>query len=338
MRSVAVSRRHTFACCVALGVAATLFSSCDQQPSASPFSSPASPDATTVPTLTGPGLEEARRFRTDFGLRSDEGWIRTVAADASSDRTTYGVPLTAEEIDELGRRAREIDQIVPIVVGYGEAHETEWGGAYIDQESGSVVALFTDHVDAHRLALLAQVWPKAKLQLRQVRWTKTQLETAKAKFRSEEEWISTVPADVTSLGINIEANRIDATLSSPNPGAVELVLTHFGWEAALLKVSSDGTGAKLLKPATLEVNVTDESGRAYSGLACIAYPDLAGATDPRPDPLPLTDASGRCVLSLRATGYWIEIERPNAPGVVLATIRAVMRAGESASIGVVVPD
>jgi hypothetical protein len=287
--------------------------------------------------LSSAGLEDARRFRTDFGLRSDDGWILAVAGDPASDRTTYGVPLTAEEVTELGRRAHDVDQIVPIVVAYGEAHPAQWAGAYIDPASNSVVGLFTGDLELHRLAIFAQVWPKAGVEVRQVARSKTELEAAKARVHDDEAWLSTIPAVVVSLGINIELNRLEARLSSPNPLATRLVLSHFGWDESLLQVSSDGTGARLLAPSALTVKVADVAGTPKPGLACIAYPDVPGATDPRPDPLPLTNASGECELGLRATGYWIEIERPSEPFHVLGTTRVVLRPAESLSVELTVP-
>jgi hypothetical protein len=282
-------------------------------------------------------LEEARRFRTDFGLRSDDAWIFGVARDPSSDRTTYGVPLTAAEIQELARRIRDVDQIVPLVITYGEAHPEEWGGAYIDQQAGGVlVAQFTARVDLHRLALFAQVSPNAKLEVRQVTWTQAQLEAAKERFQQDEPWFATIPADIRSVGLDIRANRVVAAVSSPNPNAPEIVLAHFGWGENLLQISSDGTGALLLPRGTLVVTVVDQAGRPVAGLRCAAYPDLAGATNPHPDPpLPPTDQSGTCVLDLRSTGYWVQIERLTEPPHVIAIARAVVLAGKSVSVQVV---
>ncbi len=224
------------------------------------------------------------------------------------------------------------------MITYGEAHPAEWGGAYIDQEAGGLlVALFTDHIELHRIALFGQLSPAARLELRQVKRSQAELEAAKERVRADDAWFATIPADLTSLGLDTVGNRLTARVSSPNPNAAELIVKHFGWDDTMLQVSSDGTGARLLARATLRVTVVDESGNPVSGHRCVAYPDVPGATDPRPDPpLPLSDASGTCVLDVRATGYWIHIERAADASQPLAIVRAVVAPGETVAVQAVV--
>jgi hypothetical protein len=294
------------------------------------------PRAKLLRPSSGGYKDEARQFRTSFGLRSDDGWIASVARDPGSDRITYGVPLTAEEVDELGRRIRDVEAIRDFVITYGEEHPEAWGGAYIDQDAGGVlVAQFTANLEQHRLALLGNIWPKASLDIQQVRWTQTQLEAAKERISKDEPWFATLPAVVTSLGLDDRGNRVVARISTPNPDASDLVLAHFGFDDSLLQVMSDGTGARLLGRGTLIVTVVDASNRPVSGVGCAAYPDLDGATDPHPDPMPTTDGAGRCLLDLRATGYWIHIERRTSPTTLIAIGRALVVAGKSATIQIV---
>lgn len=322
---------------IAFLVLAVAGAGCEPSPSASTSTATAPPTSvSSVPTLSAGEWAEARRFRKSFGLRSDDGWIASVARDPDSDRITYGVPLSADEIDELGRRIRDVEAIRDLVITYGEEHPEDWGGAYIDQEAGGVlVAQFTANLEQHQLALLGKIWPKARLDIRQVRWTQMELEAAKERISDDEPWFATLPAVVTSLGLDDKGNRVVARLSTPNPHASDLVLTHFGFDESLLQVMPDGTGARLLGRGTLLVTVVDAANRPVSGVGCAAYPDLDGATDPHPDPMPTTDGDGRCLLDLRATGYWIHIERLTSPVTVIAIARVVVTAGKSGAIDIV---
>jgi hypothetical protein len=293
--------------------------------------------ASVIATLSPSDFDEAFRFRTDFGLRSDETWIRQVASDPTSNRTSYGVPLTIDEVSELDTRNRTADQIRDWVTGYGERHPDEWAGAFIDQPSGGTfVALFTGNLDRHRLALFAGIWPKANLEIRQVKWSLAALDAFKERVEKDGAWLAALPADVRSLGVDIVGNRVTVDISSPIPTAPQLVLEHFGGDATLLNVTSDDNGALLLPPGLLTVTVTDPQGAPIRGLACIAYPDASGASDPRPAPIPTTDSDGTCELAVRATGYWVVIEDPREPQRALAFGRAVVGSGDPAVITIVV--
>lgn len=296
---------------------------------------PAPPDslATTPASLSPDQMAEAERFRVDFGLRSDAAWIMEVARDPASDRATFGVPLTTEEIAELQRRARDVDQIRAIVIAYGEDHPEEWAGAYIDHEAGgALIAQFAGNVNSHRIALLTQVWPKAKVEVRSVRWSLDALRSFGARLPSEEPWFASIPAVLTGFGPNVVLNRVEIQVSSANPAASELILAHFGWDSSVAVVKSDGTGALLLPTGSLVIRAVDQDGDPVSGLACVAVPDVAGAYEPRPIPMPRTDTSGACTLELPATGYDVSLERGHAPPRVVGQGRAVVAPEETSHV------
>jgi hypothetical protein len=156
-------------------------------------------------------------------------------------------------------------------------------------------------------------------------------------MRGDSGWYATIPAVLRSLGPDTARNRVVVELSSPNPRAAALVLAHYRLAPDMVEVSSDGTGALLLDPATLTVTVVDGSGRPLAGLGCAAYPDLAGASNPHPDPMPVTNDAGTCDLEVRATGYWIQIERLTQPREVIAVARVVVAPGENQKVRVVAP-
>jgi hypothetical protein len=103
---------------------------------------------------------------------------------------------------------------------------------------------------------------------------------------------------------------------------------QYEWPPGVLALESDGTGALLLPTGRLKVIALDSDSHPMPGVACVAYPDVEGAYEPRPVPMPTTDPTGVCLLSLAATGYRIALEVGAGPPVVIAVGRAIVAAGE----------
>ena len=269
------------------------------------------PQGTLAPSaVIARELIEARRFRENYGLRADDDWIRQVAADPSSaaGKVKYSVPLTPAEVADLDQRALAVDAIKQLVVDYGAAHPADFGGAWIDQPGGGIlVAQFSAHVDEHRAALLSRVRPGAPLEVRAVSRSLAYLKAQAERLRGQDAWFRSIPAVLTSYGVDEPANQVFVRISSVNADATRLIEQHFGWQGAVT-VESDGTGALLLPHGQLVVTVHDSHGNAVSHLRCVAISDLPGAYE-APTNAPTTDARGQCRLELPATGYWIRLER-----------------------------
>ncbi len=277
--------------------------------------------------LTASEMRDAIKFRETFGLRADEGWIRLVAADPDSEegRFKYGVALTPEEVADLDGRSVAVEAIREQVIRYGLANPDDWAGAYIDQQRGGIlVAQFSANVEDHRQALLRGLGPRARLEVLPVEYSLEYLQAEADKIHGTNDWFLTIPAYLTSYGVDVAANRISIDISSVEPDAQAIIEDHFGW-AGLTKVESDGTGALLLPFGTLRVEVRDARGDPVQGLRCTPVADLAGASYEQMSPV--TDRQGVCVLRLPATGYWIQLERGLAPRVLVATERAVVTPG-----------
>jgi hypothetical protein len=224
------------------------------------------------------------------------------------------------------------------VLAYGAAHEPDWAGAFIDQENGGVLVVqFAGNFDTHRKAILAHVHPGAPLELRQVQWSLAQLQGFARRVVGDEEWFKTIPAFLYGFGPDVAANRVSIQISSVVPDATSQIENHYGWSSDIVKVVSDGTGALLLETGLLRVTARDTTGRPVSGLACVAVPDLSGAYEPRPVPMPMTDADGVCDLVLPATGYWIRLERGGGPPELVAIGRAVVIEDRAMEVVVTVP-
>lgn len=294
-----------------------------------------SPPALTEPPAPSPTVDaapataaelDAQRFRDDFGLRSDLAWVRLVGADPGSDRTTYGVPLTADEIAELARRSNALEDIRGPVLDYAIA-QSDYAGAWIDNDRGGILVVqFAGPVLKHHAALFSMVRPGAPLEVREVRWSQAQLDALQGQLGADADWFLTIPAYLYGDGTNVVTNRFEVQVSSADPDVEAKILAHFGWSSDMVVVKSDGTGALLLQPGTIEVLALDPSGRPVQGLACIAISDIPGAHDARSLPMPTTDEDGICQVVAAAGDYTIHLERGAGPPTVVATGRATITA------------
>lgn len=315
----------------ALGlVVVVLIASCDRsRPSSSaPFSpSPggSAAERTPLPSISQAAVAEAKAFREQFGLRSDDAWILAVLSDPTADREPYGVALTRDEIAELNQRLDDIEAIREAVVGYGQSHPDDWAGAYIDQQRGGIlVAQFSRNVGTHRIALFSLVQPGAPLEVNGVRWSLKELNALAGRFDRQDPWFSTIPAVLYGSGPDVGTNRFDLEISTADPRAEGLVLEHFKLGTDILQVTIDGTGALLLERGTLRIRAVDKHGAGIPGIACAAYADVAGAYDSHPVPMPTTNDGGICLLQLPATGYWVRLEEGEGPPTVVGIGRAVV--------------
>lgn len=292
-------------------------------PAQEPVETPAAPSV-AAPSLSAHDLAEAIRFRGGFGFRTDEAWIRAVAADPASARgqAEFGVPLTPEEFAEIVRRSQTSDVIKQVVIPYGLANPEDWAGAWIDhQHGGRFVVQFSGQIEKHRAALHAKISPDANFEVRAVEFSLAELRELDATMMdpANEAWLGTIPARLLGYGPSEPTNRYHVKISSANPNAAALIEQHFGWQG-VVEVESDGTGALMLPRGTLRVRATNQQGLSVPGLTCVPVPDMPGSYEP---PIGGTRTNGRgvCELELPATGYWIRLE---LEGVLIALGRVVV--------------
>lgn len=279
----------------------------------------------------------AKRFREDFGLRADDSWLLAVADDPSADRTTFGVPVTQAELRDLNGRIESVDAMREVVVAY-TATQPDWAGTYVDQARGGVLVVqFTGLLDVHREALLSKVRPFAPIEIRLVRWSVAELQGFADQVTAERAWFDALPAVMTGYGPNVMLDRLEIELSSADPDVTRKIESHFGWTDDVASVSSDGTGALLLPTGRLVVHVLAHDGHPLAGLGCVAIPDISGAHDPRPVPLPTTNAQGVCDLVLPASGYSLRFEIGEGPPRLVAQGRATVVAGATTQVTVRAP-
>jgi hypothetical protein len=310
---------------------------CGQQPPSA--SVPVLP--TQAPPSVAPGdLDDAIRFRTTFGLRSDPDYVRRVAADPSSASGTrdFGVPLLPLEVAELRRRQAVTSEALPAILEYGARHADEFAGALVDQPRGGVVVVrFTGHLDNHKRSLGQLVGSDVAIDVQFGSFSQRELEAHRETIAtSNEAWMASIPAKRIGLGVDVDAQRVILRVSSPHPNAPELVEAHFG-KPEWLAVESDGTGIDLLRPGSLDVTVTDVAGRPIPGLDCTFIPDWnGGPLDPFGGQW-TTNTSGKCSVELLSSGYWIRISRGGGNNQQIVAIRrAVVEEGLETHLTIIV--
>ena len=122
-----------------------------------------------------------------------------------------------------------------------------------------------------------------------------------------------IDAALMGVGADIMANVTDVEISSANPGAPALIVAHYGVPADMLRVSSDGTGIRLLERGMIRGTVLLADGSAPPPDAIL---EVSWEPD-RPGP-----GSGDCGVG--DMGYGVgrggAIELPCAPGGWTITI------------------
>lgn len=219
-----------------------------------------SASATAVPT-PDPEIEQAIRFRHDFGLRFDRDWVIAAGTDPTASEDPFGVPLYPDEVAQVLANEANTNATTPIVVGYASAFPDESGGVYVDRDAhpGVVTALFTNNLAKHASALagLANGHPVI---VRQVRYTYAELDTLMEWVFADIDWMEAIPARMQGLGVDVIKNVIEMEVSSAEPTASRQITDRYGLGDRLV-VTSDGTGAALLPSGNVHGTVRTKSGK-----------------------------------------------------------------------------
>jgi hypothetical protein len=221
------------------------------------------PDASAGPDAAFEALvEESIAFRREFGLRSDEAWVRQVAADPSA-RWSYQVPLTAAEEANLDARAAAVEDLGPILQDYGARHPDEFAGVYVDQERGGVlVVLFTGHLQEHGEAIAQLIRPGAAIELRQAPVSETDLNALMERVSGDEE-LRDLGVFVLEASADETRGIVEIGVSTERADVQGLVTGRYG-PSVLVNVL-DPTGAFLKPRGTIIGRVVDAAGNGVQG-------------------------------------------------------------------------
>jgi hypothetical protein len=304
----------------------------------SPTVAPSQPAASLVDQAPLDASElEAKRFRDDFGLRSDAAWIRQVAANPSSDSRTFGVPLTVDEVAELNRRSNTNEELKATVLAYA-LEQPDYAGAFIDHDrDGLFIVQFAGPILGHQLEIFRLIRPGAQIEVRAVRWSWDELVKFEARIDGDTPWFDSIPAYLLGHGPDVVLNRITIQVSSADPAASAKIQAHFGWTDEIVVVESDGTGALLQRPGKLAIRAVDPAGTPVADLACVVSTDAPNVHEPRPIPMPTTDSDGACDVEALPGDYSIELESGQDPRVVVAIGQATVTSRKLTTVTMVVP-
>lgn len=226
--------------------------------------SPASlkPSVPVVAETPSPGEAEAIRFRTEFGLRADQAYVRHVAVDPAASNVGFGLPLLPAEIAELNARAANADAIRDVIRAYASGQATEFGGLYLDQARGGVLTtLWTANLEQHAAAIRALVRPDARIAFRPARFTYNELLAWQDRIDGDTDWMPAAGIAPTGAGVDVIGNRLEIDVSSADPNAAALVIAHYPAPLGMLFVKSDGTGAALIRFGTVRGRALDVDGQ-----------------------------------------------------------------------------
>jgi hypothetical protein len=292
-------------------VVAFVFTACGRPVVRTPASGESS-TATAMPR----DLEKASEFRRLYGLRDDEDWVKAVAADPASapGEAEFGVPLTPAEVADLRDRAKNRDAVLETIRQYGARHQRDWAGVFVDEAGGgTVVAQFKTNVDDHEKEIRRLVGPIARLEVRQVRWSLSELRTFHEHVLADVGWLPSVDAHYVRSDVYDLFNHVELWISSRNPDAPAAILEHFGG-SQWLRVYSDGRGPWDGPRGAFRIRLRDQAGRPVTAedVTCHIVSDDPSAYL-EGDLYPTVE--GDCWSeSVGATGYSVTVTRAGDTG------------------------
>lgn len=247
----------------------------------------------------------------------------------------FSFPLLPSEVDTLERRARIADEAMPVIEAYGEAEPT-WAGAYVDRQTGAIVALFTDDIGRHQLALGRLLHPEAAVVVAEASWTLAELRRLQKSIAADAGWLEEHGHKLLGVGVSISSNHTFVDVSSADPRIGEILAQRYDG-AGRLAVTADGTGVRLWPTGTLTGLVVDKSGVPVPDLLVELVPDIPGA-GPASDVGYATGPTGRFAFpDITAVRYFVHVKAEGDPSEqVLGETEAIVRAGKTTEVTITV--
>jgi hypothetical protein len=251
--------RRTCSALVLSGV--LLVVACDQtsvEPSAVPATvSPAPSESVDRPTPQPQDVVAWQRFRSAYGLRSDDAWTLAVANDPSH-MDDLGVPLLRWELDRVSAANLAAVDLVPRVQAFGLLFEDSYAGAYI--KGPLVVVQFTDQIDERRAGLATLLGQRAPIDVRQVRYSLNDLDVFTRQVEADRAWFTSIGAELTSASAREQDNIVELTYKANDRDLGPQIRSHFGdadWLTLTLSGPLPWTGGY----GRLVVKIVDQAGR-----------------------------------------------------------------------------
>ena len=296
-------------------------------------SSPAVTPQPTVDPILPADLAEAIRFRSEFGLRADEAYVRGLFADPTA-IGDFGVPLLPAEAIELRSRASAAADVARVVRTYGEMVPDSYAGVYIDAATGTAYGLFTADVPAARSAITAQISPVARFSALPARFTLAQLKATLAVAGSDETqaWLKSIGAPFRAGSVRIAENVVWLLLDGV-PGDVGAISRHLGVEPGMLRVTVEPDLLAKLPRGSLRGVVVDALGQALTGrnLDVVAVGDTA-EYEPDGGTGISTDLDGTFEIDRLAAMAWTVTILDPLTGATIGSGRAFVVGGQTSTV------
>jgi hypothetical protein len=271
--------------------------------------------------LDAAAIDHAMVTRSALGLISAEPWVRAVQSSPDAVER-LGLRMSPDEALAFDRRISAQLGVGPAVVTYGEMFADEWGGAFIDQLTGTVVASFTADLSKHDAALHALVDPKlGTIRVRAVQFPMSELDKRNEALWTDEaqSWLRDQGIRVVGGGARVVENdvRLEGTMERFQATAAAAVIDHFngtGW----LTVDLIEGPPRPSRFGGLVVKVVDMAGEPLEGVRCWAHPSIPGYAGD--DEVQVSDESGRCTWArIGATEYEVVLWHRAGEGVPMGS-------------------
>lgn len=186
------------------------------------------PAAPTAPEPEDDDLSYALDFRDAFGLDTTLSVVNDLLAAPGRDpeAETYSTPLTASELSTVTARLG-LSEALRILQDYGEGPAaSDYAGAYM--KDGLAYIAFTSSTAAHTDVLQGLFTHLSSLRVVAATYTIDQLDAKAAEIDGDTAWQAANDIDVTSVGVDVEANRVNVGVLSPSTASEAALIAKYG--------------------------------------------------------------------------------------------------------------
>lgn len=286
----------------------------------------------TVRTLD---LANAIKFRTKYGLRADEFYVRSVFDDPTA-TNVFGTPLLPQEVAILNARALSADEVATVVKEYGRSVPDRYGGVYIDSASGVVYGMFVGDTSVPGEAIAAQLSPLAKFQVLPAQHTLDELLALMEAINANGAWFEHAGATVRAASLSVENNNVLLVVRATPKAGIEVIYERLSADPSSLAITVDDDPRPYLPRGSLRGIVVDDLGRPVTGrnLDISAVGDI-GNYEPDGGVGIGTELDGTFVIERLAEMGWTLTVRDPKTGATLGDVHVVVSGGHTTEARIV---
>jgi hypothetical protein len=194
--------------------------------------------------------------------------MEQVASMPHSADNDFEVPLTAAEIDQIGRAITNTHELVAIVRGYGASHPEAFGGVFVDGRT--VVLLMKGLVETYAEELRKLVPAGAPVDVRAASYTLPELEAKAAGIFRDGNWFAGQRLELDGAEVGADGH-VQLRYRGGVGEEADLIAEHYG-RPDWLTVSWEGPAQWKGPVGTVRLMVRDQDGRPVADAYCIVEP------------------------------------------------------------------